>query len=698
MKTNKQYMKLNTVKLFLRQVAVVYVFFILFTGLLPLFTFGQDVQGSRLDQLFLSGSKGTVIHLIFNDAYIKELKFDPTDRVMIYKSYGKRRKREFIKEVVFPNSAKELSTRLGIENTKALMNNLEVASEEELYEKIITQPADSLGLNLFSFELQEALGLVYIDDNWKQGDVVNYEIEKLNAKNEILQRMSHSVNGESYTYPYKFKLSEEVISDSLAQFTWSTPVNVEYKGAFPVFSKLMQKSDLDAEYQMVGMGIVSPSMDSDSSHVFYRQELIPGQVYSFYSVLYDWAGNESIPSDTVYTMSVSADEIDLITEFRAEDALEHINLSWAKLKNSAIYTGIEISKSRFPDSGYVVLDTVNSQETMFNDKKVIRGSAYYYRIRPLLLIDNPTRAFDYAETSAVFSYRADHPAPSRPEGLLTSTHQEGIKISWWPPNEIDIFGYYVLRGIDPNNMERIGDIVRDTVYIDKNFPSNFSGDLYYALLAMNQNQQLSDTSDVIAFGIRQQLALTPPAGLAVYDGEHGLSMRWNDVKAVDDRVTNYLLLRRKKGEEKYGLLKVEEKVEVPFFVYAVHPDEKGIAFEYAVASQDVWGNYSSPSSPVMVISSRGIKVDPPSEVLLRNLKSGIEVSWPNAYEIDEEVYIIYRKEEGEDVFKELTRVDPRQVDYFIDKAVTTDRMFEYCISIINKNIEGDKSSSSSIIR
>src|SRR5690606_23791897 len=118
------------------------------------------------------------------------------------------------------------------------------------------------------------------------------------------------------------------------------------------------------------------------------------------------------------------------------------------------------------------------------------------------------------------------------------------------PNEIDIFGYYVLRGIDPKKMERIGEIVRDTVFVDKEFPSGFSGDLNYALIAMNQNQQMSDTSEIVAFGIRQQIVLTPPAGLAIYESQESLSMRWNDVKAIDDRITNYLLLRRNKGEEK----------------------------------------------------------------------------------------------------------------------------------------------------
>src|SRR5690606_32109049 len=96
----------------------------------------------------------------------------------------------------------------------------------------------------------------------------------------------------------------------------------------------------------------------------------------------------------------SSDEIELITEFRAKAETDAIALAWKPLKKSALYTGIEISKSRVPDSGYVVLDTLSGQEISYLDRKILKGSAYYYRIRPLLLVDNPAIASVFSETSA----------------------------------------------------------------------------------------------------------------------------------------------------------------------------------------------------------------------------------------------------------------------------------------------------------
>src|SRR5690606_1263460 len=104
----------------------------------------------------------------------------------------------------------------------------------------------------------------------------------------------------------------------------------------------------------------------------------------------------------------------LITEFRAKVESDAIALTWKPLKKSALYTGIEISKSRIRDSGYVVLDTVSGQEVLYLDKKILKGSAYYYRIRPLLLVDNPAMASEFSETSATILYPDDHPAPERP--------------------------------------------------------------------------------------------------------------------------------------------------------------------------------------------------------------------------------------------------------------------------------------------
>ena len=696
MKTFMQYIQLNSTAKYSNRSLLNYILSIFFLGLSPILSFGQEKQQPQVSQLFLSGPKGTVIQFIFNDNNIKGLKFDPAEKIMIYKSTGKGRKRSLLEEVSFPATAAEFSTRLGAENSQALMKSLNVSSEEALFQKIRSQPIDSLGLNLFAIELQMAVGLAYIDESWKVGEVSHYEIEKVNATGEVLHSMNHTLSGKVAQYPYKFRLSEEAMNDSLARFTWSVAEAIEPKGAFPVFSKLMQKRDLEADYRQVGQGIVSPSLNGDSSHVFYRQEITPGQAYSFYSVLYDWAGNESQPSDTTFTLSVSADEIELITEFRAKVETDAIALTWNPLEKSALYTGIEISKSRIRDSGYVVLDTLNGQEISYLDKKILKGSAYYYRIRPLLLVDNPAMASEYSETSAAILYSEDHPVPEKPAGLRVTSHQEGIQISWWTPNETDIFGYYVLRGIDPKNMERIGEIVRDTVFVDKEFPSGFSGDLNYALIAMNQNQQMSDTSEIVGFGIRQRIVLTPPAGLAIYQGQESLSMRWNDVKSIDNRVTNYLLLRRKKGEEKYDLVKVESKLDMPFYSYGINETDQGEVYEYAVASQDIWGNYSALSSPIEVSLSRTMKMQPPSKVLLRNLNSGIEISWPTPYEIGEETYIIYRKTEDENVFKEIAKIKPNTTDYYTDNSTKNGELYEYSISILNKNIEGEKSNASSI--
>jgi hypothetical protein len=305
-------------------------------------------------------------------------------------------------------------------------------------------------------------------------------------------------------------------------------------------------------------------------------------------------------------------------------------------------------------------------------------------------------ASEFSETSAAILYSDDHPAPEKPAGLRVSSHQEGIQITWWTPNEIDVFGYYVLRGIDPKNMERIGEIVRDTIFVDKEFPPGFSGDLNYALIAMNHNQQMSDTSEIVAFGIRQQIVLTPPAGLAIYQGQESLSMRWNDVKSIDNRVTSYLLLRRKKGEERYDLVRVEGKLDVPFYSYRFNEADQGEVYEYAVASQDIWGNYSAPSSSVELSLSHVMKMQPPSEVLLRNLNSGIEISWPTPYEIGEETYVIYRKAEDEDIFKEIAKIKPITTDYYMDNSTENGQLYEYSISIVNKNIEGEKSSAASV--
>src|SRR5690606_24613713 len=90
------------------------------------------------------------------------------------------------------------------------------------------------------------------------------------------------------------------------------------------------------------------------------------------------------PSDTLHVLTVDVKNIEPIQKLSAKDTSGGLLIQWKPLPSKAYYTGIQILKSRTADDDYVVLDTLAPNETQYFDKRVILGSQYFYRVRPLL--------------------------------------------------------------------------------------------------------------------------------------------------------------------------------------------------------------------------------------------------------------------------------------------------------------------------
>src|SRR5699024_7890553 len=75
------------------------------------------------------------------------------------------------------------------------------------------------------------------------------------------------------------------------------------------------------------------------------------------------------------------------------------------------------------------------------------------------------------------------------------------------------------------------------------------------------------------------------------------------------------------------------------------------------------------------ISGREMELMPPLDLRLRNLKSGIEVSWPKSLSKKQGSYIVYRRVEGADKYERLAEVSID--DKFIDQSVQNDVRYEY---------------------
>lgn len=662
---------------------IIFIFFpLLLVWLMP-------VQAQDEMPSILPGPDGAVVFLL--GAFVESISepVDPAEKIVIYRQSSQEKYKK-IGETGFPKSAAEMGKKLGdlVDN---LHHEFNTTSEAQLYSVLTTLPLDSMGILFTDYDISKALGFIYFDESFKAGQSYDYRIERQDRSKNIITEFNAVTEGVLPEYPGYLQLKESYVTDSVTLATWAMPNNDEGLRSLFVYSDVYRQTDAGFEaYKRIRL---SENENRDTVLVSLSDELEPGKTYAYYLQIRDWAGNKGVPSDTLFALAYDRHNLRSVEELLATPQDESIILRWKALPSEAVYTGIEIQKSRNYDSAYVVLDTIPSTAVEFLDTRVLKGSTYHYRVRPLYMLQTDEPII-YSETSATIAYTENNPVPQAPQGVAANSTDKGIQISWWTSDELDIFGYYVLRGMSKDNMEIASGLIEDIRYIDTLVTPGYSGQILYAVQAVNYNQQLGDTSDIVVVDVRQRAYVTAPAGLSARKVGEGVSLSWNNVKEVDDNVMAYAVFRKEAGEGHEFTVIHEQPLTFPDYIDPTYDREK--SYEYAVASIDAWGNFSNLSPIARLDLTEEYELTPPLEIRLRNLGSGIEVSWPISLTSKKGMYAIYRKEEGKSEFVKAGEVP--NTDVFVDRNVEKGKAYEYRVMSLWNGKESEPSISRELRR
>ncbi len=627
----------------------------------------------------LTGPDGAMLPLLATS--LQRTHFNPEERLVIHKAIDGSDTWETLAEIKFPENAEAFRKQLGGALVDQIKTDFELKSDLDAYRFYAGEPVDKIGLYAFAKQSMEAFGLIYIDKSWTVGQSVRYRIE--NYQGESLKGSLELTAGAGYTnYTEQFAVGNYLVSDSLVTVSWATPYST-FQETIGLQADIF-KQEGQGEFGRLQSSLIIRAAESDSSFVHLQAAVKPGLRYSYYARLADWVGNVGLPSDTLHALAYDAGNVSPITELRAETDEQGVRLRWNRLPSEAIYTGIAIAKSRNYDSAYVVLDTIGAHEVGYVDRRVLSGSMYHYRVKPVFVSQTDEDFIKPAEVAAVASIPGGDLPPLAPDGVRATATEQGVKLSWWVPDGLDTYGFYVLRGTSPDRMDLISSTVQDTVYLDSVLTAGYSGQLHYAVLAMDQQQQLSDTSQIVTVAVQQPQVLTPPGGLVTLDGPEGVYLTWNDVMEIDDRITGYAVFRRDEASDQFEML--HDTWTLPG--YTDSTAVPGVAYAYAVSTRDVWGNFSV-LSPLSVSTRRGVDdtLASPLVINLRNITKGIEVSWPISLTHQRGEYAIYRRSGDAREFTKIG-VAPANQSY-VDVQVSPDATYEYYVVAVAGSSEGE---------
>lgn len=596
-----------------------------------------------------------------------------SERIAVFRADGKATDFKKIGELTFPSSAKELSKRLGESYLTEVLNQLGVRDIEAAYEILLRNTPDTLGLTLLSPELLEIFGLAFSDRSRSPETPSVYRLDHLDGQGKLVHTALASVSGQLPAYTHRFHLQDYQVTDSVVSGVWGTAEPPP--DAFPMLANIFRREGSNGTFHQVSRSLVTGGETSDSSWVYFNDRVEPGSTYAYYVQVEDVVGNLGPSSDTLYTLTVDPSKIARISNLHVADTLGGLLLSWDPLPRQAVYAGIQILKSRQMGSDYVELDTIPATEVGYVDTRVIDAVSYYYKVRPLILNLPNSAPLPFAEANG-YKKGVDSLPPAMPRAVRAFVTDQGVRVNWQPGDELDLFGYYVLRGTSADNMEVISAPVQDTVFVDTTFSAQRAGQLHYALQAINLHQSVSDTSEVTSVTVRQPVVLMAPGGVQVRRTADGASLQWDNAMLRDDQIVGFVLYRRQETDKEYHAIS-PDLLTLPFFTDSTALATMG--YEYAVASIDAWGNQSILSANAVLGADDAGGLILPAQLYLRNLTSGIEVGWPVPVKAAGQQYVLYRKEAGQSEFSKIGTADATGV--FLDKEVKPDVLYEYAIGI-----------------
>lgn len=573
-----------------------------------------------------------------------------------------------ITSLTFPSSYAEFSKRVGADVAQHAKHQFGAKTDEEAYKVLASGDPQKIGMLLLFKDFLYGIGTLWNDKEIKKNqENTAYRLVKITDDGKEQTLFTQKI-GEVKRAPFqRYELLNIDASDSTLQVHWGN----KYANTPAFMAKVYRKSQTDKNFLLMPNAALMTKV-TDSSKVAYQENVVPGQLYQYYLVPEDFAGNQGFPSDTAYTLSKSFSQLKGITDFKAKDSLKGAWLSWSALPNDGVYTGIQILRSRKNTEGFVEVASISAQDSIYYDKALLPNVVYYYQIRPLLINVKGYKLMPSATTN--IAVKSPNDIPMSPQGLKVwqdSTAQ--VKLYWDINPEIDQFAYYVLRGTSANNMEVVSKALRTNVYTDSLAGLDAQTTYFYGVKLMNISQKMSDMSQVVAIK-PLKLELVPyPSGISTRYAESRVKLVWDDMLGKYDDIVGYRLYRKSKTDKEFTSL-------TPNLINTIFYEDTtalpGITYEYGVTAVNSAANQSvlSPTSSITVPISDVLAA--PADLYLLNKPQGIYISWP-AHADMKMVNVVYRKATTDKDFRLVAEVS--DADNYTDTSTQIGVLYSYRI-------------------
>lgn len=617
--------------------------------------------------------------------------------VTVFKDGGNKKYRQV---GVFRNAStlQEFERIVGKNVIQYLRGFKKLNSDEAVWNYLrVHNNINEYGLLATNISFLQAMGKCFVDKEAAAvppGTVLRYRISLFGSTSpDSMMELSIATGKKpAITAP---RLKRVVEDDSVLVVEWTSPVQ---GNADATNGEIWLKTGNLGTYQLAGYALALKNEQQTAITYTWREKVKPGMQYYFYLLPVTFTGLPGPASDIASAISRNFKLLAQTASMNAIDTVNGIYLSWLPLPDADLSAGIVIERSKEPQRGYQVLDTITVRAVSYTDTRVMPGNSYHYRIRLLTIrqqLSEPS-----AHASAI--YRATGILPEAPEGIRTEASEKSIRISWRKSPYPEIAGYYVYRNSGDNpQWLRVSNLVKDTSFTDSStLVSRLS--YGYAVTAVDYNQAESGYSERVSVAILQKQIPPAPAGMRGVSDEGRIMLAWNEMKQSDDQVAFYNIYRKETGASfretageltpasllRQGFVKLNIDA-VPSATYTDTKDLNGKSFAYAVTAVDNFGIEGNAFGAI-VINASVPRLLPPAQVSARKIKQGIEVSWDENLQQGIRGYIILRREPNNANAVQVGTVEKRKLSY-TDSRITPGKLYFYSVKSTGNNIASENS-------
>lgn len=438
-----------------------------------------------------------------------------------------------------------------------------------------------------SVDVARASGLYFVDKDVKQGEKYLYRIE---TKDEnLIVRGSVFVDIDRpylLTKPFNFKCQ---VDGQLANLRWE-------KGGNQYTAFIVERSTDGKKFTSISetpLTTLSP-VASNESRFEYAVDSLVNPTFTYYYRVKGITpfGEIGPPSEPVAAKAIlKITQVPFIEKALSTDN-KSLLIQWnfPEAEETKVNAFV-IERGAKAEGKFLEIGTAAANQRTFLHLNPEQNN--YYRIRVDAL--NQDQIF----SPAFFAQLVDSLPPTAPQGLKAIVDTSGqVTLTWTEGLEADIYGYRVYRSNNP--AEEMTQLTVAPVHLPQYTDSvnlhSLNEFIYYAVIAVDVNQNQSPLSSYIQVALPDKIPPSPPVFLPCYSDEDAVNLSW--IKSPSPDVREYKLFRRYDENSTWELLRTISNSTDTVYVVKDEKITKGKKAYYTIICVDDAGLQSHPADPI----------------------------------------------------------------------------------------------------